>query len=99
MVASALVAESLVDAPGSNPGAQLACRFDSCRAHFVMSSVRDGIWETCRIQTPVPNEGVQVRLLPDVHHCGSLVKSCITLGFYPRVPGSSPGRPTFDTRR
>jgi hypothetical protein len=35
--------------------------------YFVVSSVRDGIWETCRIQTPVPVVGVQVRLLPDVH--------------------------------
>jgi hypothetical protein len=34
-----------------------ACRFNSCRAHFVVSSVRDGIWETCRIQTPVPVKG------------------------------------------
>jgi hypothetical protein len=35
--------------------------------HFAVSSVRDGIWETCRIQTPVPAMGVQVRFLPDVH--------------------------------
>jgi hypothetical protein len=35
-----------------------------------MSSVRDGTWGTCRIQTPVPYPGVQVRLLPDVHTPG-----------------------------
>lgn len=53
------------------PGCPLrACRFKSCRAHFVVSSVRDGNWETCRIQTPVPSKGVQVRLLPDVHIAG-----------------------------
>ena len=57
-VASALVAEDLADAPGSNPGCPIrACRFKSCRAHFVVSGVRDGIWETCRIQAPVPLVG------------------------------------------
>jgi hypothetical protein len=57
-----------VDAARLKPGCPIrACRFNSCRAHFVVtsgfveredhfvvSSVRDGIWETCRIQTPVP---------------------------------------------
>jgi hypothetical protein len=40
------------------PGCPIrACRFKSCRAHFVVSSVRDGTWETYRIQAPVPLAG------------------------------------------
>src|SRR3954453_4181908 len=67
------------------PGCPMrACRFKSCRAHFVVSSVRDGIWETFRIQTPVPAAG-RAGSTPAgrTHHFGSLVKSSITLGFYP----------------
>jgi hypothetical protein len=67
VVASALVAESGRRARFKTGCSIRACRFESCRAHFVVSSVRDGIWETCRIQTPVPRKGVQVRPLPDVH--------------------------------
>ena len=67
------------------PGCPIrACRFKSCRAHFVVSSVRDGTWKTCRIQAPVPMTA-RAGSTPAGRrqHFGSLVKLRITLGFYP----------------
>jgi hypothetical protein len=58
VVASALVAEILEDAPGSNPGTRFG-RAGSTPAERTswVSSVRDGTGKTCRIQTPVPMTG------------------------------------------
>lgn len=66
VVASALVAESGRRARPKPGCPRRACRFKSCRAHFVVSSVRDGTGRRAGFRLRCPRQGVQVRLLPDV---------------------------------
>ena len=99
VVASALVAEQWQTRP-----AQTRVPITGMQVQLLPSALR-GVerpwrnWETRRIQAPVPMTG-RAGSTPAgrTQHSGSLVKSRITLGFYPCVPGSSPGRPTRMTR-
>jgi hypothetical protein len=98
VVASALVAELWQTRPD-----QTRVPSTGVQVQFLPSALR-GVerpwrnWKTCRIQAPVPMPG-RAGSTPAgrTQHRGSLVKSRITLGFYPFVPGSSPGRPTDTT--